>query len=448
MSKISRLNLAYAVTFGLVFVWSIPGTIALRTLLLIVGLALAAGGAEERRRFLIFLGRIPRSAPVALFILSVWFVFQAVFVSGETAWALGELRGQWLTALAALALGLLMGNLDEKSQQARGSALWTGVALVLASQALIAVGQSLWHWYAEGTMLRWVVPLTGGRLEMSYVVNILLTIITVDLFSRIGYKRPLLRLPVPATLACTGLALAANYLAGSRNGLLGTVFLALTATFLFLFDGRDRLGFKKTLLIATVLVVGLAGFSVVSYQGDPRWRVFSETARIAVDIDHQKAWFDNSSYPLPLLSSGVPVDESAYLRIAWLTAGVRIASDVPFGVGYGRNAFLRALRLHYPAKLGHSHSGYVDLLSGAGIPGVALWLCFAVALILSGWRSYVANHRPVGLLLILLVAGFNGRMLIESISRDHMLQIYFFLVGALLLACSSAPKNSVSSENQ
>ena len=439
MITYNRRTLAYAMTLMLVFFWSIPGTIALRSLLLLGALALAASSPEawrtpeEKRRF---------PAPLAvLAALSIWWLFQAVFVSEETTWALGELRGQWLTALVALGLGILMSRLDSARPQVEGSALWTGITLVFAAQAAIAVGQSLWHWVTEGSMLRGVVPLTGGKLEMSYIVNILLAIITVDLFCRAAKHRTLLRFPVTASLACAALGLTANYLAGSRNGVLGTLFLAVSVVGLLLIDGRKKIGNGKTLLIALALVVGTTIFTLANVVSDPRWKTFSETARIAVDIDNNQAWYDTSTNPLPLLSNGEPVDESAYLRIAWLTAGTRLAKDVPLGVGYGRNAFVRALRKQYPAKLGHSHSGFVDLLASGGLPAVFLWLAFAGSLVMAGWRSFAALRSPRGLLLVLLVGGYTGRMLIESVSRDHMLQIFFFLVGALLIADTARARN-------
>lgn len=439
MTAFNRQTLAYAVTLMLVFVWSIPGTIALRTLLLLGGLALAASSpeawsrSEGKRRF-------PASLAM-LAVLSTWWLLQALLVSEETAWALGELRGQWLTALVALGLGILMSRLDSARPQVEGSALWTGIALVFAAQAAIAVAQSLWHWTTDGSMLRGEVPLTGGKLEMSYIVNILLAIVTVDLFCRAANHRTLLRLPVPASLACAALGLTANYLAGSRNGVLGTLFLAASVVGLLLIDGRKRIGSRKTLLMALALVVGTAVFAIANFVSDPRWKTFSETARIAVDIDNHKAWYDVSAHPLPLLSNGEPVEASAYVRIAWLSAGMRLARDVPLGVGYGRNAFVRALRKQYPAKLGHSHSGFVDLLASGGLPAVILWLAFAGSLVSAGWRSFTAFRSPRGLLLILLVGGYTGRMLIESVSRDHMLQIFFFLVGALLFADTARARN-------
>lgn len=434
MKRTRLLTSAYLLSFLLLFVWSIPGTIALRTLLMISALALATGSLLTTNAMTSIAKATPRAPLVALALLSAWLLIGSIFVSHDSHWSLGELRGQWLTSLIALMLGLMLGYLDNTRPRHDTSRLWTGIALVLGSQCLIAVGQSFWHWIGYGEMLRNEVPLTGGKLEMSYIVNIVLAILTVDLFLRATERRALLHVPLAVNLSLVAAGLTSNYLAGSRNGVIGTVFLAASTAILFFIDGRHRIGRKKAVAIVVALVTLMAVFSVASYRADPRWKVFAETAEIAMNLDGNKAWLDADNTPPPLLGDGTPVDMSAYLRIAWLTAGGRLISDQPYGVGYGRNAFVRALkRQGYAAKLGHAHSGFVDLLAGGGVPAVLLWLAFAATLIVAGWRSFATHRNPQGLLLILLASGFNGRMLIESVNRDHMLQMFFFLVGALLI---------------
>ena len=431
---------SYAAVFLLVFIWSIPHTIALRYVLLcaVSLLALCTCPIDSSLR-----RALPVPPLLAFGLFAAWLVTQAIFVSGETAWALRELKSQYLPALVACAIGILFGRHDVEARDGRGSALWTGIALVFALQSAIAVGQSAWHWWQHGELLRQIVPLTGGKLEMSYIINILLTILSVDLFCRISDGKTFLRLPLAGTLTCLAFGMGASYLAGSRNGVIGIALLTFTAIALFLISARTRLGTWKVASISAALVIAVSGFAIASYKADPRWQVFAETARIAIDIDKQQAWYDPVTHPLPLLNCGKPVDESAYLRIAWLAAGVRVAGEIPWGVGYGRNAFARALKQqHYDTRVGHSHSGFIDLLAGAGIPAVLLWLAFIGTLITTGWRAFSRLQSPDGLLLILLTAGYTGRMLIESVSRDHMLQIFFFLTGVLLPLALSSGKTS------
>jgi O-antigen ligase len=426
-----KYKVGFGLCLALIFVWSVPGTIALRGLLLLaalVVLASAAAGAELRpalRRAAVPL------AVVAL--LSAWFVLQAVVVSDQPRWAFEELRGQWLIALVALAAGLLLGVAAPR-RAAAASWLVTGIALVLALQAAAAVAHVAWQWLIGSGQQSYLMPLTGGKLEMSFVLNILLAILTVDLFCRATRRPPQLHLPLPAVLALLLLALWCSYLAGARNGILGILFLSVSAVSLFVFDQRRRLGPRRTLLAAGGIVAALAAFAIANYQADPRWQSFGETAAIAWDIDRHDTWIDTGSRPWPRLPDGREVDRSAYVRIAYIHGGLRLIAESPLGVGYGRNAFAHALKQRHPeARLGHAHSGWIDLGVGGGIPALLLWAAFIGSLMWRGWRSFFATHNPHGLLLFFLATGYAGRMALDSVNKDHMLQMFLFLVGLLLV---------------
>ena len=132
-------------------------------------------------------------------------------------------------------LGLLLAT------RADATRLVTAITLVFAAQAAIAVGQSLLHWYFHREIFTGLVPLTGGKLEMSFLLNILLAVLTVDLFCRATGRAALLRLPLVAVVAILLLALTSSLLAGARNGVIGIAFLSLSALSLLIFDQRHRL---------------------------------------------------------------------------------------------------------------------------------------------------------------------------------------------------------------
>ena len=121
-------------------------------------------------------------------------------------------------------------------------------------------------------------------------------------------------------------------------------------------------------------------------------------------------------------------------RVAFIHAGLRMIREFPLGVGYGRNAFSHALHASgVKAQVGHAHSGWIDLGIGGGIPAVVLWLLFMGSLIVTGGARYFRDQNPHGLWLLFLATGFVGRMVIDSVNRDHMLQMFLFLVGYLLI---------------
>jgi hypothetical protein len=423
-------RIAFGLCLALLFVWSLPGTIALRAVLMLAALLLLARRVASAD----FCGNVRAHwLPLGLLaVLTLWLLLQALFLSGETRWALDELLGQWLPALLALMLGLLLAGTSAQPA--------TAIVLVLAAMAAIAVGQSLWSWLAGGQLLTEQVPLTGGKLEMSFVVNLLLAFLTVDLFCRATRRAALLRAPVAATLGILLLALASAFLAGARNGIVGVFFLSFSAVSLFVFDQRRRLGVARTLLAAVVVVVALFAFGDAHYRSDPRWQKLDESAAIAWDIDRHATWLDAAGQPWPKLADGSEVDPSAYIRIAFIHGGLRLIADHPLGYGYGRNAFVHALRQAHPeARLGHAHSGWIDLGVGGGIPALLLWAAFLGSLAWRGWRTFFAAGNPHALVLFFIAAGYGGRMMLDSVNKDHMIQMFMFLAG-LLLVLTSTPR--------
>ncbi len=416
----------------LVFVWSVPHTIALRYLLLAMALALASW--HVGRAALVAAMNAARIPLIALAMLTAWLVIQALLISPERDWALGEISGQWLVGIAALLLGLLLGALGNRRAGLAQRAALLAITTALLMLAAVGVGQSIAHYFTDGELLRQEVPITGGKLEMSFVVNILLAILAVDLVQRAAGSRPFLPLPVWTNCGAIAIGLASAYLAGARNGIIGLVFLGISGIVLVMFYHRRDIGLRRAFWGAAALAVMLAGFAYASYRADPRWKPFGESVAIGWDIDAHKEWLDAGQGPYPTRADGTTVDPSAYVRVAYIRAGLREIARHPLGVGYGRNAFGHSLRQTLPTRLGHAHSGFIDLGVGGGIPALALWLAWIAALFVVAWRGYFRHGSPSGLLLLLLLSGYTGRMVLDSVSKDHMLQLFMFLAGFLLIA--------------
>ncbi len=422
----------FAACLLLLFVWSLPRTIALRYALL-VGAAALLAGAMARGDWRRLLGDC-RGVLGVLLALTVWLVLQALLLSPESDWALGELRGQWLPALLALLVGLALGHRDGRPGGGRAA---TGVVLVFALQAAIAVGHAVWYWVKHDRLWNINVPLTGGKLEMSVVLNLLLVFVAADLVLRASGRRPMLRLPPAAVAGIVAVALLCTTLADARNGLLGIVFLALAGSALAIAGRRRRGGGRKTAVAALAGLAVLAGGAALHYQSDPRWGTVADTAAIAWDIDRHRTWTDTATVPWPTLPDGTEVEKSAYVRIANIHVGLRLIGEYPLGWGYGRNAFGHALRQSLPVPTGHAHSGWIDLGVGGGLPALALWATALALLAIRGWRAYARRRDGAGLALCLLVGVFALRMLLDSVNKDHMLQMFMFLAG-LLLALAAA----------
>lgn len=425
-------KITLALVLGLLFTWSLPDVPALRYWLLFLSLLGVAKLASWQG--LLSVWQANRSVFGLLAAFTLWLVWQAVFISHQTLWALKELNGQWLNALLALGLGVLLACSSREKTLLSGAAITTALIGVWVVQAMITVGQSVTHWWLHGELLRGLVPLTGGKLEMSFILNMLLAALTVDLLFRACHARRFLQLPWGLLIGAAAMGLASLYLAGARNGAIGLMFLAVSGSLLYSIHQARHQGVRRGVLGGAVLLALIMSLAVISYQTDKRWPAFIESTALGWDIDGQRAWLDIDHAPLPAMKNGVAVDASAYTRVAFIHAGLRMIREFPLGVGYGRNAFSHALHAAgVKAQVGHAHSGWIDLGIGGGLPAVLLWLLLMGSLMVTGGIRYFRDQNPHGLWLLFLASGFIGRMVIDSVNRDHMLQMFLFLTGYLLI---------------
>ena len=422
-----------------IFILPVPGTIALRYSLMLVLLCLTIvslrkTGPEGDNQ----LANRAKPLVLGLALITAWFVFQATAISEETAWALKELANQWLPAILVACFGMAMVRVLARAGWNRSQILGL-VALCMLVQVIASFVVVIPIYAAEGAFPQGKTWFTAGKLEISYWNNLLLTLLAVDALSRWLYQKSITRLPIGLVAAGIILIFTSNLAFGARAGLIGSGILIVSLAVLVLLHERSRLGpFRVAafILSSTLLVVILAE---MSYRSDPRWASFEETAEIAWTQKGGAAWLNPDEVPLPDLASGVPAEASAYYRLSWIRAGLQLIGDYPLGVGYGRNAFGHALRKTTETHLGHAHSGIIDLTVGAGLPGLLLWLGLLASLVFIGLRRYFRQQDALGLVMVFAVGGFFGRMLIDSINRDHMLMLYFLIIGILI----AMPEESV-----
>jgi hypothetical protein len=429
-------SLAVILSLTLVFVWSLPATIALRWLLMLVALVALtiAMGRDDWRR----LGLSARIPLLALAALTAWLVVQTILISTSPGQSLAEVRGQWLPALLAFALGLMLG-LKSLGRTARFSVA-TWIVLVLAAQAALAIGDSFRHWLFHAEPLRQMMRLTGGKLEMSFVLDMLWVFLLTEFYCRASRMPSLLGLSLPILIALSLILAACSYLAGARSGMVNISVMTAAALLLYFADRRHQAITQRRFIALVAILAATAALAVAQFQADPRWRTATETATIAWRIDQHRQWLEGSPDSWPRLSDGSIVDHSNYVRVAFIRAGLTLIAEHPEGVGYGRNAFGHAFANHYGLRVGHAHSGWIDLGIGGGIPALLLWLTFLASLMLLGGRAAFVHGNPAGMALMLLVTSYAFRMTLDSVSKDHMLQMFMFLAGMLLVL--TAPRQT------
>lgn len=415
----------------LLFVLPIPGTIALRHGLIVLAVLAVVVLWRQVRSF-----RLECVTPLRPFAgwvvaITVWIILQAVLISEESRWALKEISNQWLPALVAALVGGFSVICARVLGWSRERFLGVLVCIFLA-QAIFSIFATLPDFLAAGAFPQGKTRWTAGKLEISYWNNIALAILAVDLLSRWRYRCRITMLNLPLAWLGVVILLISNLAFGARNGVIGSVILIGSLALLVGWKERQEIGFVKALLFVVVSAVLAGTVAWGNFKLDPRWATFSETAVLAWDLKAHDAWLDPDHRPFPAIDSGQPIDRSAYLRISWIRAGLDLIKTYPLGVGYGRNAFGHALRKTQETRVGHAHSGIIDWSVGTGVPGLVLWLGMIGSIILIGLRRYFDRQDPAGLIVTFVAGGFLGRMLLDSINRDHMLMVFFMMLAILV----------------
>jgi hypothetical protein len=340
-----------------------------------------------------------------------------------------------LSLVAGVAAGVAAGT--DQSAQHR---LLAVVVIVLMVHVLIVDLQSLWAMITSRPPRMRGYGLTEGPDKMSFLTNMLLALLLAELFLRLTGKPRAFGISNGVFAVFLTLALISMYFEGRRNAVLALFVMGIGFIALYgIGAGRDRRRWRYLLVASclfAVLVVSL--FHASASQRGITWDEMMDTVPVALDTEGRKNWLNVGKYKLPRLPDGTVVEESTYLRIAWLKEGMLLVAEHPLGIGFDRNAFGRGLQLKYGEGKGHSHSGLLDMAISTGIPGVLMWIAFLVSLARLGWRRFLDTGNYAGLALFFVLLDFSTRLLLDSVTKDHMLQQCMLVTGLLAVLAAGA----------
>lgn len=421
--------------FVLAFLYPIPHTIALRNILLALGLGcslwlirqngLPAAPLAALRRF--------RTTGWLLVVLTLWLLLQSAFISPYPKAALGMLRGDWLVVLIVAGTGLCA---VAASWQDQGQRLLTAFVYALCAHLLLLLVYQCTLWIQTGNFPIGLTPFAHKDYH-SMLVTTLVSLLLASLVARAASRRSSFSLSWRPSTALLLLACVAAATLQSRNAVIITVLLLLFAVSLYARCDRKR-STRRTVTIAMVLLLLSAAVTGFGLRSDNRWLEFSEAAAVAFDTKNNLGWLDESKFPRPRTVSGRQVDHSAYMRLAWAKVGIEQVAIYPLGLGYGHKAFGWAVNRSYNMQTGHesSHSGLLDFTLANGIPGIMLWLALSGALLLTGWRSFRHNLTPAGVMLAFTVVAYFLRCLLDGQLSGFRLETYA-LITAMLVAATA-----------
>jgi len=375
-------------------VWVLPQIAAWRNVSLVVGAVAGVYISWYYRADLV----TKRALPIWFVgLLFVWATIHLFFLSQDPNLQWTEYRGIWkragLAGLFALGFGLSIANTPRKW-------VWPLIFLALLIPSLTYLLKWILTFYGQGLGFdvpaylkvyygssRFYVPKTD------YVVFCLPTL-AVGL-GGLQYLIVTKKLTVFKLISCLLLVLLPLFVFYGQNIKNGIVYAALLFLTLFLIllkyflRRKIWLGLFSLLMVATLSAV----FAFYYIEKNPSLSSLYYDIKTSIKIDEYPQWRYSTGPNLPINELGRQVSVSNYVRIAWAVVGLKLIAENPMGYGLIENSFSRLVEIKWPdgknLYLSHSHSGWIDLILGIGIPGILLII---IAMILT-----LRNIRFLGL---------------------------------------------------
>jgi len=448
--KITEKQLATASVasiVGLLFIWVVPNTIALRHVLLVT--ACLAGFGLIRYHWDRFRTIDPRFIPLfSLAGLFVWVLIHYFFFSLNPVLELSEIKGLWmrslLGAVAAVGLGIAIMN---------DSRLRLYLYIALFSTPFINVGSYCWASYLNHGLVKPndFVRFLFTKIETAYFGAIAAAVATGNLIllMRGGIDKAK-TVQIILWLFGLVLVLVSALVSSTKNGIAIALALCALLAVVVVINSLLHKGSSKTLSVLVVTVILLISAGVwqshksLAYRG---WDTVFQDAALGLDIDTNKQWQKGEgTVPAPLNSSGVEAALNTYSRFAYAAVGIRLISQYPMGYGSINRSFKG---LQEQANIPHEHggqvhSGWIDLGLAFGIPGLILIFTTLLSIIYFGLKSKSSITFP----WVIVCAAFIPFGLIAEITyKQYFEATIFFLSFASTSIIFDNKKNSRSSSN-
>jgi len=183
------------------------------------------------------------------------------------------------------------------------------------------------------------------------------------------------------------------YIENIKNGFIYAFILMTIFLCALLKSGFKKLPIKNSLLVLG-LVATVFGSVLVHVNSNDSWRFFLADFRVASHVQPEKVW-SGSDVVFPRNEYGKPVSPTNFERVFYLTTAYSFVKQYPLGYGLVQSSFGHIAREQFfHAPLIQSHSGWMDLTLGIGIPGVTLLLVSAIVAMLnaryasSPWNTF------------------------------------------------------------
>lgn len=426
--------LCVSAVIGLMTIWVLPNTIALRHAFIAIGL-ISSVAVIIKTRFFKDRG-IMEMMPLILFsLIFVWALTHYAFFSLNPDLELQELTSIWLRVFA-------------------GAIIAIGLSIVLRIHSFLRpyffVSLFIVSWINLGAYL--YLSLKGGsfilptdfvtafvfkKIEAAFFGVIAIAIACANLVYLIS-KRLDKKNAFIIFLWFFGIttAIISSLVANTKNGVavaLALCFLlSLTIAFKAIFNRKQS---NVVLVIATLFIAILlfGGWKAHTKFASHGWSTLWEDATISSQLDQHNYWRYNGQHwnkvvgeSFPQNSSGINVAGNTYERVAWATKGITLIKQYPFGYGSINRSYVGMLN-HAQERHeleSQTHSGWIDFGLAFGVPGLLILFATFISIIIKG----IGSDSQFGLMGAWLILGFMPFGLIAEICYKHNFEILMFYI--------------------
>lgn len=420
--------------FGLLFIWVVPNTIALRHVLLVCGCLSAIGLICFSWDKLKTAGS--KSLPLlCIFSLFVWVLIHYTFFSLNPELEFSEIKGLWMRslvgAIAAIGLGIAI---------VKYSRLRVYFYIALFSTPFINVASYCWASYLNHGLVKPndFVRFLFTKIETAYFGAIAAAVATGNLIPLVlGRVDKSEALQILWWLIGLALVLISALVSSTKNGIAIALGLCLLLASVVLISSILRKGGSKALSAIVLVVIVLLSVGVweshksLAYRG---WDTVFEDAALGLDIDKNKQWQKREgTVPAPLNSTGTEAAMNTYIRFSYIAVGSRLITQYPLGYGSINRSF-KGMQEY--AQIPHEHegqvhSGWIDFGLAFGIPGLLLIFTSMLSIIYFGLKS----KSSVALPWVIFCLAFIPFGLIAEITWKQYFEatIFFLTVGSTVI---------------
>lgn len=379
-------SICFAILYA---VWMLPKTIFLRNTCLGIGAALSLFVVFRYRKAFLSKFALPAYLLIALF---AWLVFHLLFLSNDYPAQYRELTSAWKNCAIAMIFGLGFGislstmaqncgaekGSIKKINKANWLLLWLGLSLpeliyivkwfltyygfkfgIVMPDYLKLWASSAPHYISKNTYVCFCLPVLAialGQIKLQLDKNYSYS------FAKIFY------------IVIIFGVLFVFWGERIRNGIVYSLVCAFLLFFSILFASLRKWDYKKyTLTFCCLIAVVICLF--IEIIKSPDWQSFYADAKVAIMLDQYPQWKYDGKFDYPKNNLGQEVSKSNYERISWFVYGVNLVPTHPLGYGILQSSFGHLAKIDYPdSRLHQSHSGWIDLALGIGLPGMLLIL--------------------------------------------------------------------------